>query len=115
MSTHIYVISSENQTSVISKLESVFKVLPDQSNVSYKSPNLKIPCYLSKKEKVFIEKYLAHNYYFKFNHLKHSLETASFSADNMILSSYLRSQGYFPGSLKMDNGSSSRLWAKQSQ
>ena len=115
MSTHIYVISSENETSVISKLESVFKVLPDQSNASYKSPNLKIPCYLSKKEKVFIESYLANNHYFKFNHLKHSLKAASFSGDNMILSSYLRSQGYLPGSLKMDDGSSSRLWAKQSR
>jgi hypothetical protein len=113
MSTHIYVLSSDSESSVISKLESVFKVPSRKLNSSYKSPNKKVFCQLSELEKIFITTYIADNPYFKFNNLKAALKKQSFSADNVILSSYLRSKGCFPGSFRMHNGSLIKLWSKE--
>lgn len=116
MSTHIYVVSSEESPSVVSKLNSVFNVKSSSNTSSssqdYFSVNKQIKCHLSNKEKMLIDYYLQNNLHIKFNELKSYLKTKVSAVDNVILSSYLRAQGYTPARIMGENGSSTRLWIK---
>lgn len=115
MSTHIYVVSSQDPTPVISKLNTVFNVKPSDTNHSseeYLSTNKAVRCRLSSQEKMLIDYYLQNNLHVKFNELKSYLKTKVSAVDNTILSAYLRAQGYSPARVAAFDGSYTKIWIK---
>lgn len=113
MSTHIYVIPSSNDTnSVVKKLNSVFNVKQLENNNSVTSPNKNISCHLSASEREMIDFYLSNNLHIKFNDLKSYMRLKFPKVDNVILSSYIRSKGYAPITIKAYDGSSTKVWIK---
>lgn len=112
--TNIYVIESQDSKEVVKALDSIFKVSSgaDASTVVNKSPNDKVNCHMTRLEANAIDYYLSNNLHIKFKDLKTYMSSKFGQFDNAILSSYLRNQGYFPASVKLTNGSSTRYWIK---